>query len=289
MFCFLKITYNATVALPFCTIVVIVLIWTLVTSPLLVLGGIAGKNSKAEFQAPCHTTKYPREIPPLPWYRGTVPQMTMAGFLPFSAIYIELYYIFASVWGHRIYTIYNILFIVFIILLIVTAFITVALTYFQLAAEDHEWWWRTSHLWNCGQGFAGAASRYLGFRSMMTLLGPMLWGTFLADIVISNAQTDYTRILRAIYGFAQGGQLAAINLESRAALLVTKQQFILVDLLCSQAYHYNLSNIKPEIDLIIIGTWPIRYDIDLAITPCALTWSCVSRSSSHLGHGPEFT
>ncbi|WOG97452.1 hypothetical protein DCAR_0416792 [Daucus carota subsp. sativus] len=144
-FCFLNtvaIAYNATAALPFGTIVVIVLIWVLVTSPLLVLGGIAGKNSKAEFQAPVRTTKYPREIPPLPWYRGTLPQMAMAGFLPFSAIYIELYYIFASVWGHRIYTIYSILFIVFIILLIVTAFITVALTYFQLAAEDHEWWWR---------------------------------------------------------------------------------------------------------------------------------------------------
>ncbi|MBA0721505.1 hypothetical protein Golax_009043, partial [Gossypium laxum] len=143
-FCFLNtvaIVYSATAALPFGTIVVIVLIWTLVTSPLLVLGGIAGKNSKAEFQAPCRTTKYPREIPPLPWYRSAIPQMAMAGFLPFSAIYIELYYIFASVWGHRIYTIYSILFIVFIILLIVTAFITVALTYFQLAAEDHEWWW----------------------------------------------------------------------------------------------------------------------------------------------------
>ncbi|KAI9160957.1 hypothetical protein LWI28_013116 [Acer negundo] len=99
-FCFLNtvaIAYNATAALPFGTIVVIFLIWTLVTSPLLVLGGIAGKNSKAEFQAPCRTTKYPREIPPLPWYRRTVPQMAMAGFLPFSAIYIELYYIFASV------------------------------------------------------------------------------------------------------------------------------------------------------------------------------------------------
>ncbi|KAG6777300.1 hypothetical protein POTOM_017119 [Populus tomentosa] len=135
------ITYSATAALPFGTIVVIFLIWALVTTPLLVLGGIAGKNSKAEFQAPCRTTKYPREIPLLPWYRKTLPQMAMAGFLPFSAIYIELYYIFASVWGHRIYTIYSILFIVFIILLIVTAFITVALTYFQLAAEDHEWWW----------------------------------------------------------------------------------------------------------------------------------------------------
>ncbi|CAA6659364.1 unnamed protein product [Spirodela intermedia] len=145
-FCFLNtvaIAYNATAALPFGTIVVIALIWTLVTFPLLVLGGIAGKNSKTEFQAPVRTSKFPREIPPLPWYRSTIPQMAMAGFLPFSAIYIELYYIFASVWGHRIYTIYSILFIVFIILLIVTAFITVALTYFQLAAEDHAWWWRS--------------------------------------------------------------------------------------------------------------------------------------------------
>ncbi|KAG5531885.1 hypothetical protein RHGRI_026482 [Rhododendron griersonianum] len=148
-FCFLNtvaISYSSTAALPFGTIVVIVLIWALVTSPLLVLGGIAGKNSKAEFQAPCRTTKYPREIPQLPWYRSTISQMAMAGFLPFSAIYIELYYIFASVWGHRIYTIYGILFIVFIILLIVTAFITVALTYFQLAAEDHGWWWSETNL-----------------------------------------------------------------------------------------------------------------------------------------------
>jgi len=108
-----------------------------------VLGGIAGKNNKSEFYAPCRTNKYPREIPALPWYRNTIPQMCMAGFLPFSAIYIELYYIFASVWGHKIYTIYSILFIVFIILIIVTAFITVALTYFQLAIEDHDWWWRS--------------------------------------------------------------------------------------------------------------------------------------------------
>lgn len=144
-FCFLNtvaLAYNSTAALPFGTIVVIFLIWTLVTSPLLVLGGIAGKNSRSEFQAPCRTTKYPRDIPQLPWYRTTLAQMAMAGFLPFSAIYIELYYIFASVWGHQIYTIYSILFIVFIILLIVTAFVTVALTYFQLAAEDHQWWWR---------------------------------------------------------------------------------------------------------------------------------------------------
>nr|XP_043632252.1 uncharacterized protein LOC122603578 isoform X2 [Erigeron canadensis] len=53
------------------------------------------------------------------------------------------------------------------------------------------------------QGLAGAASRYLGVRSIMVLLGPMLWGTFLADVVIQMLGTDYARILRAIYAFAQ--------------------------------------------------------------------------------------
>ncbi|XP_057826283.2 uncharacterized protein LOC131038032 isoform X2 [Cryptomeria japonica] len=53
------------------------------------------------------------------------------------------------------------------------------------------------------QGFAGAASRYVAFRSMTMFLGPLLWGTFLADIVIRASDTDYARIVRAIYAFAQ--------------------------------------------------------------------------------------
>jgi hypothetical protein len=39
----------------------------------------------------------------------------------------------------QVCTIYSVLFIVFIILIIVTSFITVALTYFQLAVGDHRW------------------------------------------------------------------------------------------------------------------------------------------------------
>lgn len=53
------------------------------------------------------------------------------------------------------------------------------------------------------QGLASAATRYLGIRSMMMLLGPLLWGTLLADIVIQMLGTDYARVLRAIYAFAQ--------------------------------------------------------------------------------------
>ncbi|CAH9095194.1 unnamed protein product [Cuscuta europaea] len=48
-----------------------------------------------------------------------------------------------------------------------------------------------------------AAASYLGLRSMGTFLGPLLWGTFIADIFIQMIGTDYARILRAIFAFAQ--------------------------------------------------------------------------------------
>ncbi|GJW41219.1 retrovirus-related pol polyprotein from transposon TNT 1-94 [Tanacetum coccineum] len=49
-----------------------------ITSASAYIGGIARKNRKAEFQAPVRTIKYPKEIPPLPWYRKIALQMAMA-------------------------------------------------------------------------------------------------------------------------------------------------------------------------------------------------------------------
>ncbi|GFP88465.1 hypothetical protein PHJA_000990200 [Phtheirospermum japonicum] len=53
------------------------------------------------------------------------------------------------------------------------------------------------------QGLKAAATRYLGLRGVTQLLGPLMWGTLLADVVIQMLGTDYARILRAIYAFAQ--------------------------------------------------------------------------------------
>ncbi|XAR64506.1 hypothetical protein NMG60_11024879 [Bertholletia excelsa] len=146
IFCFLNnvaITYGATEAVSEGMVLMLISIWLLLALPLLLLGGISANSSKPEFQAPCPTTKYPREIPSLRWYRGVLPQMIVGGMLPYHVVYVELYYLFVSIWGHRIYTIYAILFITAIIVVIETAFVTLALTYTQLAAEDHEWWWRS--------------------------------------------------------------------------------------------------------------------------------------------------
>lgn len=135
-------------ALPFSTIFAVVMLFVLVAFPLTVLGGIAGHNSR-EFEPPCRTSKVPRQIPVVPFYRSAPAQLFMAGFLPFSAISIELHYIFASVWGHKVYTLYGILFLAFGLLTVVTSFIVIALTYFQLAAG----------VCACGVGRAERAAR----------------------------------------------------------------------------------------------------------------------------------
>lgn len=137
------LAHGSTSALPFTAILTVLALFLFLCVPLTVFGGILAKNyANPDFNAPTRTTKVAREIPTeIPFYRGRTFQVLIAGFLPFSAIYIELHYIFASMWGHQIYTLFGILLLAFILLVIVTSFITVALLYFQLAREDHRWWW----------------------------------------------------------------------------------------------------------------------------------------------------
>ncbi|XP_015872609.2 transmembrane 9 superfamily member 5 isoform X1 [Ziziphus jujuba] len=137
------VAYGVTAALPFGTIIVILLIYMFLAIPLLVLGGVIGYHFRSEFQAPCATKQYPREIPPLAWYRKTPCQMFIGGLLPFSAILVQLHHLYASIWGYKIYTLPSILFVTFVILVILTAILSVGLTYIQLSVEDHEWWWRS--------------------------------------------------------------------------------------------------------------------------------------------------
>ncbi|ELT97180.1 hypothetical protein CAPTEDRAFT_172435 [Capitella teleta] len=135
--------YGSTQALPWGTVILLGALWAMLGYPLTVIGGIFGKNWANGFDAPCRTKNISREIPPIPWYRSALAHCIVGGFLPFSAISVELYYIFSTLWGREQYTLYGILFVVYAILLSVTACISVALTYFQLSAEDYRWWWRS--------------------------------------------------------------------------------------------------------------------------------------------------
>ncbi|KAM6567524.1 hypothetical protein CsatA_026652 [Cannabis sativa] len=149
--------YKATAsALPFNTIMKISLLWSLISFPLLLLGGMFGKrNNKAELQPICPSNKvkllaHPlttssvaREIPTLPWFRRALPQIALAGALPFSVMYLELFFAISTVWGHGTYISYKKLFITFVLVLFFIALVNACLTCRQFLAEDHKWWWRS--------------------------------------------------------------------------------------------------------------------------------------------------
>jgi hypothetical protein len=135
--------YRVTNALSLEMMATVFLIWLLLSFPLTVLGGVAGRRLVSELSPPVRISNFVRSIPAVPLFKGYVMQFCVAGFLPFSAIYIELYYVYLSVWGRNYYTLYGILLLVFLILLCVTSCMTIAMLYFQLSQEDHEWWWRS--------------------------------------------------------------------------------------------------------------------------------------------------
>ncbi|KAG7402205.1 hypothetical protein PHYBOEH_005768 [Phytophthora boehmeriae] len=134
---------DSSAALPFGTIMIVLILFITVALPLTIIGGVIGRNYTGEFKSPCRTNKIPREVPAVPSYRSPFILVIAAGCLPFSAVYIELHHIFAAIWGHSIYKLFGILFLSFVMLVFVTAFTTISLTYIQLSSEDHRWWWRS--------------------------------------------------------------------------------------------------------------------------------------------------
>ena len=91
---------QSTAALPFTTIAVVVALWALLMIPLAVVGAsLAWRRGAAAYDAPCKTNATPRAIPGVPWYQHGMMQLLVAGALPFSGIYMELYYICTSVSG----------------------------------------------------------------------------------------------------------------------------------------------------------------------------------------------
>jgi len=146
------LAYESSAAFPFKTIAGILALYFLVSFPLQLVGAITAKNFSHPFDAPCRTNKVPREIPPSLWYKSGAVQILVAGFLPFSAIYIELYYLFVSIWGQFLYTPFPIVALVFIILIMVTSCITIAMIYVLISQENYLWWWKAV--------FCGGASSF---------------------------------------------------------------------------------------------------------------------------------
>eukprot|EP00299_Pterocystis_sp_00344_P018247 c9116_g1_i2.p1 GENE.c9116_g1_i2~~c9116_g1_i2.p1 ORF type:complete len:352 (+),score=72.19 c9116_g1_i2:917-1972(+) len=163
--------YGSTSKLPWTTVGILFCVWICVCFPWTVVGAILARRSsgKSKYRFPVTPNLTPRELPTnIPWFASGPFQILFAGFLPFSAVYMELFFIFRSVWAHQLYTLYPLLSLAVVLLCLVTALVTVSVMYFTLASEDYRWWWRS---WACGASmgvFVCAYSVYFFcFRSAM--------------------------------------------------------------------------------------------------------------------------
>jgi transmembrane 9 superfamily protein 2/4 len=129
-------------SVPFATMFALLVLWFGISVPLVFLGAYLGYRQPA-LEVPVRTNQMPREIPLQPWYMKPLFTSFMGGILPFGAVFTELFFIMSSIWHHQVYYMFGFLVIVFIILVITCAEISIALTYFQLTAEDYHWWWRS--------------------------------------------------------------------------------------------------------------------------------------------------
>lgn len=127
-------------AVPFSTMVTLMVLWFGVSTPLVFFGAFIGYKKDA-FEFPVNTSNIPRQVPDQPWFMSTIPTLLVGGIMPFGSCFLELYFIMTSMWQHQYYYVFGILFVVFAILLVTCAEISILYNYFKLCGEDYHWWW----------------------------------------------------------------------------------------------------------------------------------------------------
>eukprot|EP00906_Rhabdomonas_costata_P012444 RCo017857 len=149
---------GAASAVPFFGLVGLIALWFLVSVPLVFFGGAMGYK-RSIITNPQAVSTVPREIPEQRWHMKAPVTVMSAGAVPFGAAFIELYFVFSSLWLNKFYYVFGFFAIVFLILVVTCAEISIVLTYFQLCYEDYRWWWR-SYL------YSGSTGLYLFFYSV---------------------------------------------------------------------------------------------------------------------------
>lgn len=129
-------------AVPFPTMLILIVLWFCISVPLAFAGSYFGFKQD-EIKNPVRFNQIPRQIPEQAWFMQPIFSILIGGILPFGAVFIEMFFIMSSIWGHQIYYVFGFAMLVLIILIVTCAEITIVMTYFQLCNEDYRWWWRS--------------------------------------------------------------------------------------------------------------------------------------------------
>ena len=94
---------------PFKTVFILAAIFVLLCLPLQLAGTLLGRAYNGNPQYPCRTSNIPSVIPKGNCFSNPVFISLISGILPFGCIFIEVFFIFASIWSYKYYYVYGFL------------------------------------------------------------------------------------------------------------------------------------------------------------------------------------
>ncbi|THV02328.1 endosomal P24A protein [Dendrothele bispora CBS 962.96] len=190
---FCLILANSSGAVPFGTLLLIIVLWYGISAPLSAIGAYFGSKHGA-VQHPVRVNQIPRQIPPLPKYLRPWSAALLSGILPFGAAFVEIYFLMSSLFASRAYYAFGFIALTAGIVAVTTATTTILFVYFMLCAEEYRWHWRAfvigggNAFWVFVYGIFYWASRlsldslssvilYMGYLFLLVLLDFLVTGT----------------------------------------------------------------------------------------------------------------
>jgi transmembrane 9 superfamily protein 2/4 len=124
-------------AIPFGTLVTLAALWLLIQLPLVYVGSWYGFVMVGPWEHPVKPNTIARQIPRQAWYAKSLQTILLAGLVPFAVIFIELLFVFKSLWQDKsgYYYVFGFLAVVCGILVITVVEVSVVTTYVQLCSE----------------------------------------------------------------------------------------------------------------------------------------------------------
>lgn len=132
-------------ALPFGTLLSLIALWLLIQLPLVYCGSWYGFHRSNPYEHPTKTHSIARQVPEQPWYMKSIYSILLAGLIPFAVIFIELLFVFRSIWQDKsgYYYVFGFLSVVSLVCIVTIVEVTIVATYIQLCSENYNWWWQS--------------------------------------------------------------------------------------------------------------------------------------------------
>ncbi|KAA8499661.1 Transmembrane 9 superfamily member 3 [Porphyridium purpureum] len=121
----------------------------LVYLPLQILGTMAGRVLRGVSNNPCALNALPRpiDVSKQPWWSSPALLIPVSAALPFSVVFVEVYYLIVSFWNYKYYFVFDLALVVLGMSIVVISSTSIVTTYLLLQAEDYRWPWVS---YSCG-------------------------------------------------------------------------------------------------------------------------------------------